>query len=58
LEVKTGLAVLVVLLTVAHSVAGRRSGPRKAMLTSRVLSSLILLGTLAIFGFAVRLAAS
>jgi putative copper export protein len=55
LALKTGLAVGVVLLTVAHSLAGRRPGSRASIVASRALSPLILLGTVAIFWLAVRL---
>jgi len=55
LTLKTSLAAGVVLLTVAHSLAGRRAGSRASIVASRLLSPLILLGTLAIFWLAVRL---
>ena len=52
---KTGLFLLAIVLTVAHTVAGARSSPLAVRL-SRTLSPLIFLVTLAIFYFAVRLA--
>jgi putative copper export protein len=55
LALKTSLAAGVVLLTVAHSLAGRRPDSRASIVASRVLSPLILLGTVAIFWLAVRL---
>ena len=58
LALKTSLAAGVVLLTVTHSLAGRRAGSRGALLASRVLSPLILLGTVAIMWLAVRLSDS
>jgi len=55
LEAKTGLAVAVVALAVAHTVAGRRTGSRVSMLVSRAISPLLFLVTLGIFWFAVRM---
>lgn len=54
LSLKSVLFVLVILATVAHTVAGGRSSPA-AVRTSRVLSPVILLLTLAIFYLAARL---
>lgn len=54
LTLKSVLFVIVVLASIAHTVAGGRSSPA-AIRTSRVLSPLILLLTLAIFYLAVRL---
>ena len=55
LELKTGLAIAAVILTVVHSWAGSRASGR-AILASRVLSPIILILTLAIFYLASRLA--
>ena len=52
---KTGLFLLAIVLTVAHTVAGARSS-LLAVRLSRTLSPLIFVVTLAIFYFAVRLA--
>src|SRR6266571_4290067 len=54
LELKTGLAVAAVILTLAHSWAGNRSSAR-AIVASRFLSPVILILTLAIFYLASRL---
>ncbi len=54
---KVGLAAAVVLATIAHTLLGMRTSSRAAVMTSRVLSVLILLGTLYLFWFGVRLAA-
>ena len=56
LELKSGLALLAVILTAVHSVAGARGSSAGWVATSRVLSPLILLTTLAIYYLAVRLA--
>jgi len=56
LEVKTGLALTAVALTAAHTAVGRRTGSRAAILASRAISPLLLLVTLGIFWFAVRMA--
>lgn len=53
---KIGLAAAVVLATVAHTVLGMRTGSRAAVMTSRGLAVLILLGTLYLFWMGVRLA--
>lgn len=58
LEAKTGLAVAAVILATAHSVAGGRNRSRGWVTASRVLSPIILLVTLGIFYFAVRLTGS
>jgi putative copper export protein len=55
LETKTSLAVLVVALTVVHSIAGRRTDSRPAIAVSRVVSPLLFLVTLGIFWLAVRM---
>jgi putative copper export protein len=55
LALKSSLFVLVIIATIAHTVAGGRASPGTLRL-SRVLSPLILLFTLAIFFLAVRLA--
>ncbi len=55
LELKTGLALLAVLLTAVHSVAGSRTSSARWVAASRVLSPLILLITIGIFYLAVRL---
>jgi putative copper export protein len=55
LELKTGLALLAVLLAGVHSAAGSRTSSRRWVAPSRVLSPLILLITVAIFYLAVRL---
>lgn len=52
---KTGLAVLVVLMTAGHVVLGRRTGSRPSIITSRVLGLLVLAGTLAVYWMAVNL---
>jgi putative copper export protein len=57
LLVKTGLFGLAIVLTLVHTVAGRRSSPLAVRL-SRSLSPVIFLLTLAIFYLAVRLTAS
>ena len=54
LGLKAGLFALVIVATIAHTIAGGRSSPA-AIRASRVLSPLILLLTLAIFYLAVRL---
>lgn len=55
LTLKSGLFVLVIVATIAHTVAGGRASPG-AIRLSRVLSPLILLSTLVIFYLAARLA--
>jgi hypothetical protein len=55
LELKTGLAVAAVLVTLGHGWVGSRTRSRRAVLASRVLSSVLLVLTLAIFALAVRL---
>jgi putative copper export protein len=55
LELKTSLALLAVLLTAGHSIAGSRTSSPSWIAASRVLSPLILLTTVAIFYLAVRL---
>jgi hypothetical protein len=55
LELKTGLAVAAVLVTLGHGWAGSRRRSKRAVLASRVLSSVLLVLTLAIFALAVRL---
>ena len=55
LEAKTGLALAAVALTAAHTVAGRRTGSRAAIVASRAISPLLLLVTFGIFWFAVRM---
>ena len=54
LSLKSVLFIVVILATFAHTVAGGRSSPA-AIRTSRLLSPVILLLTLAIFYLAVRL---
>lgn len=53
---KIGLALAVLVATVAHTLLGMRTRSRPAIVGSRVLSVLILLGTLLLFWFGVRLA--
>ena len=55
LEAKTGLAALLVILTGVHTVTGRRTDSRVAIIASRVISLLLFLITLAIFWLAVRM---
>ena len=55
LQAKTGLAVLAVILTAVHTVAGRRTDSRMALIASRVISPLLFAVTLAIFWLAVRM---
>ncbi len=55
LVLKTGLAVLVVAMTVAHTLLGARTGSRAAVMSSRALSVLILVATLLIFWIALNL---
>ena len=55
LEAKTGLALLAVVLAGAHSVAGRKTSSAGWVMASRVLSALVLLVTVGVFYFAVRL---
>ena len=55
LEAKTGLALAAVALTAAHTVAGRRTGSRAAIVASRAISPLLFLVTFGIFWFAVRM---
>lgn len=55
LALKTALAAVVVILTVGHSWLGSRT-ERSGVISSRALSSAILLMTLAIFYLAARLA--
>lgn len=55
LEAKTSLALVAVILTGVHSVAGRRTGSRAAVVASRVISPLLFLTTLGIFWLAVRM---
>jgi len=55
LDAKTGLALVAVLLTVAHTMAGRRTASINWVRISRILSLLILLATIGIFYLAVRL---
>ena len=52
---KTGLAVLVVVLTVVHTLLGMRTGSRAAVMASRTVAVLIFLATLGIFWMAVNL---
>lgn len=52
---KTELAGLVVVMTVAHVVLGRRTGSRPAIVTSRVLGLLVLAGTLGVYWMGVNL---
>jgi putative copper export protein len=56
LELKSGIALVAIILTAVHSVAGARSSSTGWVATSRVLSPLILVTTLAIYYLAVRLA--
>ena len=55
LEAKTGLAALLVALTVAHGYAGSRTESRRWIAASRVLSPVLLLLTVAIFWLAIRM---
>ena len=55
LEAKTGFALFAVLLTTAHSLAGKKTWSPGSVAASRFLSPLILLATLGIFYLAVRL---
>lgn len=55
LEAKTGLAVLVVVLTGMHTLAGRRTDSKAAIVASRLISPLLFLVTLGIFWLAVRM---
>jgi putative copper export protein len=55
LSLKTGLFLLAIILTIVHTLAGRRSS-RLAIRLSRTLSPVIFSITLAIFYLAVRLA--
>jgi len=55
LETKTGLALVAVVLTAAHTIAGRRIGSRAAIFASRLISPLLFLLTLGIFWLAVRM---
>ena len=52
---KTVLAVIVVLMAVAHTVLGMRTGSRAAVMASRTLAVAILVATLAIYWMAVNL---
>ena len=53
---KIGLAVVVLLATAAHTLLGMRTSSRASVMTSRVLSALIFLGTLYLFWMGVGLA--
>jgi putative copper export protein len=55
LETKTSLAILVIGLTVVHSVLGRRAESRSAVIASRVISPLLFAVTVGIFWMAVRM---
>jgi putative copper export protein len=55
LSLKTGMALLAILLTAIHSFAGSRTSSPAWLAASRALSPLILLVTIAIFYLAVRL---
>jgi putative copper export protein len=54
---KVGLAVVVLLATVVHTLLGMRTASRPAVLASRALSVLIFAGTLYLFWMGVELAA-
>lgn len=55
LEAKTGLAALLVVLTAVHTVMGRRTESRAAIIASRTISPLLFVVTLGIFWLAVRM---
>jgi putative copper export protein len=55
LEAKTGLAALAVIFTAMHTIAGRHSSSRGALIASRVISPLLFAVTLGIFWLAVRM---
>ena len=55
MEAKTALAGAVVIATVAHSMTGRMTSNRGAIMVSRLLAMAIFAGSLGIFVLAARL---